>query len=129
MALAEAVWIDPPRSYDRRRQIVTTSRRFRTPYLRGCAGSGYLEISALTTSNAVAFFSHIENLGTSAANVGRPRLRLIAINNRTEHLMTRRWTQLHSASTIIDAERTFGYDPSARVVLDRHAVKSWTDIN
>mgnify|MGYP006915171030 CR=1 FL=1 len=25
MALAEAVWIDPPRSYDRRRQIVTTS--------------------------------------------------------------------------------------------------------
>jgi hypothetical protein len=33
------------------------------------------------------FFSLIENRGASAADGGRPRLRLIAIDNRTDGLM------------------------------------------
>jgi hypothetical protein len=34
------------------------------------------------------FFSYMEDLGASAADGGRPRLRLIAINNQTDCLMT-----------------------------------------
>ncbi len=84
MALAEAVWIDPPRSYDRRRQIVTTSGGSEHRISGDAQVAGTSRSPLLRLLMRSLFFGHIENLGTSAANGGRPRLRLIAINNRTD---------------------------------------------
>jgi hypothetical protein len=68
-------------------------------------------------------------VGASAAFGGRPRLSDAEKWSRKDvFACPTREARSHSPSTTIDAERAFGHAPSARVVLDRHAMKTWTGI-